>query len=150
MLERGQAQLLNTVNCARVYLRGRVFVGFIKLITISHVLLGIAMPAHAQDPGTACALTGPSYKLSADTVVWQMNIGAGKSCIRGVRAALAQIDEIKLTRPPQHGEVRLEGPGFVFTTEDGFKGEDSFDLSITGTVDKVMGQSLIHLQISIR
>jgi hypothetical protein len=67
-----------------------------------------------------------------------------------VRAALVQIDEIKLIQPPEHGKVRLEGPGFVFTAEDGFQGEDRFDLSIAGTLNQVKGESRIQFHIYIR
>lgn len=145
----GEAQMPNVAN-AGASLISRIFLGLLVSTAILWTILGVELPANAQDSGTACALFGPSYKFNGDTVVWEMNIGSGKSCIRGVRAALAHLDDIKLTAPPRHGTVRLEGPGFVFTAEDGFKGDDSFDLSVTGSIGGVGGESVIHFLVSIR
>jgi hypothetical protein len=147
----GKTQLGSPVNHGQVDAYGRSIGRSVRVwIAIYWLILSIVHPAYAQDPGTACALSGLSYKLAGDTVTWLMKIGAGKTCVRGVRAALVQIDAIKLIQPPEHGKVRLEGPGFVFTAEDGFQGEDSFDLSITGTLNQVKGESGIHFHILIR
>jgi hypothetical protein len=106
--------------------------------------------AFAQDPGTACSLNGPSYQLASDTVTWSMTIGSGQTCIRGLRSAFATIDEIELVAPPTTGQVKLEGPGFIYKTGSSFHGEDSFAISVTGKLNRISGKSTIRIRISVR
>src|SRR5213078_66215 len=79
----------------------------------------------AQDSRTGCALYGPSYQLSSDTVQWTMTIGSGQSCIRGLKSAFVTLDSVKLVSPPQSGQVKLEGPGFVYKGNSDFRGQDT-------------------------
>jgi hypothetical protein len=104
----------------------------------------------AQDSGTACALYGPSYQLSSDTVLWSMTIGSGQSCIRGLKSAFVTLDTVKLVTPPQAGQVKLEGPGFVYKGNSDFRGQDTFSLLISGKKNKVAGSSTIQFVVSIR
>jgi len=66
------------------------------------VLIGM-LTAFAQDPARACFLFGPAYQLASDTVQWSMTIGQGQSCIRGVKSALATLDQVQLIVPPKSG-----------------------------------------------
>ena len=94
------------------------------------IATALSYPAIAQDPGTACLLEGPSYRLASDTVAWSMTIGVGRRCIRGLRSAFATIADVKLLAPPKTGEVILAGPGFIYVGKADFRGEDSFTLGV--------------------
>jgi hypothetical protein len=99
---------------------------------------------------TACLVNAPSYSLSSDSVVWYMSIGSGQSCLRGLRANLATLDEIKLVTPPQFGQVALEGPAFLYRGDSDFRGQDSFTLQVSGMINRIKGSSTIQVMVLVR
>ena len=114
------------------------------------IATALSYPAIAQDPGTACLLEGPSYRLASDTVAWSMTIGVGRRCIRGLRSAFATIQDVKLLAPPKTGEVTLAGPAFIYVGKADFRGEDSFTLGVKGSLDRIPGSSTINVQVNVR
>jgi hypothetical protein len=104
----------------------------------------------SQESVTTCFLYGPSYQLSSDTVVWVMTVGSGQSCVRGLRSSYTTLDSTKLITPPQNGQVKLEGPGFVYKAGAGFQGEDSFVIFVSGKLNKINGSSTIRIVVSVR
>jgi hypothetical protein len=122
-----------------------------RLIFGSCLAVLIGMPtAFAQDPARACFLFGPAYQLASDTVQWSMTIGQGQSCIRGVKSALATLDQVQLIVPPKSGQVAIEGPGFIYKTSTDFVGKDSFSLSVKGKIANITGTSTILVLVSVR
>jgi len=107
-------------------------------------------PASAQNVTTACRLYGPSYQLASDTVEWSMTIGSGQTCIRGLRSAFATLDNVKLVVPPKIGQIKLQGPGFIYHVDPGVRGQDSFEILVTGKLNKIKGNSVIHVNVSVR
>src|ERR1700730_4453553 len=122
----------------------RVFLGVFLAV---FVVIG---SGSSQDSATQCQLFGPSYQLASDTVVWQMTLGSGQSCVRGLRTWNATLESTKLTVPPQFGQVKLEGPGFLYRAEGRFQGEDSFVISVSGKLNKINGSSAIRIVVSVR
>jgi hypothetical protein len=120
-----------------------------RFLWVFWALLPAATPGFAQS-GTSCALTGPTYQLASDIVVWSMTVGSGQSCIRGIRSAYVTLDDIKLVTPPQSGQVVLEGPGFVYKGSSDFRGEDSFAISVSGTLNRIPGNSTIRVEVYVR
>jgi hypothetical protein len=104
----------------------------------------------AQDPATTCMLYGPPYQLASDTVVWSMTVGSGQSCIRGLRISWVTLDSAKVVTPPQFGQVKIEGWGFVYKIGNDFKGEDSFAILVSGRLNKINGSSTIQIVVSVR
>jgi hypothetical protein len=104
----------------------------------------------AQDFANSCSIYGRSYQLESDTVVWSMTIGSGQSCTRGVRTNQATLDSIKLIAPPQSGQVKLEGPGFVYKANSDFRGDDSFAILVSGKRNRISGTSTIRFAVSVR
>jgi hypothetical protein len=123
-----------------------------RVVLLSSVFaaLVVSAPSSAQDGVTACLLSGPSYQLASDTVVWQMSVGSGHSCIRGLRSWLAVIDSTKLITPPQTGQVKLEGAGFLYKASAEFQGEDSFVVLVSGKLNKINGSSTIRIVVLVR
>ncbi len=113
-------------------------------------VLPAVTPGFAQESGMSCALTGPTYQLASDTVVWSMMIGSGQSCVRGIRSAFVTLDDVKLIAPPQSGQVILQGPGFIYKGGSDFRGEDSFAISVSGKLNRIPGNSTIHVEVSVR
>lgn len=104
----------------------------------------------AQEPATACMLSGPTYWLNSDSVNWGMSLASGQSCLRGLRANVATLDEIKLVSPPQSGRVTIEGPAFLYRGDPNFVGEDSFTLTVSGKINKIKGTSTIRVVVWVK
>ena len=96
-----------------------------------------------------CQVSGPRYRLADDAVNWSIKIENGQSCIRGLRFRNVSIENFRLVAPPQSGQVTLLGSGFSYTAKLGFRGQDSFALALTGTIDQVPGNSTIRITVSV-
>ena len=91
--------------------------------------------------GDACVLTmGSQYQLKSDTVDWTMQTSSGQSCTRGLRHARVTIDTAKLISPPQSGQVKLLGPGFSYTANSDFVGQDFFTIQVSGMLNGIRGR----------
>jgi hypothetical protein len=106
--------------------------------------------AVTQEAATACMLSGPTYWLNSDSVDWGMSLASGQSCLRGLRANVATLDEIKLVSPPQNGRVTLEGPAFLYRGDPNFIGQDSFTLTVSGKINKIKGTSTIRVVVWVK
>jgi hypothetical protein len=104
----------------------------------------------AQDLATTCALNGAPYQLASDTVVWSMALGSGQSCIRGLRTQWVTLENTKVVVPPQFGQVKLEGPAFLYKTNSDFRGQDSFSILVSGKINKINGSSTIQIVVYVR
>ena len=58
------------------------------------------LAARAQ---VTCRLGSP-YTLTSDIIEWQLTIGAGQGCVRGLRYPAVTIDAIQLVTAPQSGQ----------------------------------------------
>ena len=110
----------------------------------------IAGSAHAQEPANSCQINGPWYWLNSDKVDWGMSLASGQSCARGVRNNFAILDEVKLLSPPASGRVFLEGPAFIYKSAPDFVGQDTFELGVSGRINRIQGYSIIHVTVSVR
>jgi hypothetical protein len=106
--------------------------------------------SHAQEVANSCQISGPWYWLNSDKVDWGMSLGSGKSCARGVRNNLATLDEIKLISPPAGGHVFVEGPAFIYRSDPDFVGQDTFELSVSGRINRIQGVSIIRVTVFVR
>jgi hypothetical protein len=92
----------------------------------------------------------PPYLLTSDTVDWSIQVGSGKSCVHGLRRRDFVLERVTLAAPPKSGNVQLVGPGFRYTANPGFHGEDSFNLEVAGLAGKVRGTSTIRAAVSVK
>src|SRR5262245_15758674 len=97
-----------------------------------------------------CVVQAPRYLLTSDTVDWSIQVGSGQSCVRGLRWGNVVLQRVTLTTPPKSGNVQLVGPGFRYTANPGFHGEDSFIVEVLGFAGKVRGTSTIHVAVSVK
>jgi hypothetical protein len=96
-----------------------------------------------------CFTNGPRYKLEADTVDWQMTVHNSENCLRGVRFSYVYNATVSLGTPPKSGNVTIVGPGFSYTADNNFQGEDSFVVVVAGSKSKTTGYSKIHVIVSV-
>src|SRR5215471_5296369 len=114
--------------------------------TLLALLLVFVRPAL----GDACVLTGGSlYQLKSDAVDWTMRTDSGQSCIRGLRHNRVTIDTAKLISPPQSGQVKLLGSGFLYTAKPDFEGQDPFTIQVSGMLNGIRGSSDIRIIVSV-
>ena len=96
----------------------------------------------------ACVLNHPRYRLTSDTVQWELQLSSGEKCVRGVRFNNVAVDKLKIVSAPQIGHVTLEGTGFSYKATKNFHGSDFFSLIVSGTTNKVPGNSMIEVEVS--
>lgn len=110
----------------------------------------VAGLGQAQEAANSCQISGPWYWLNSDKVDWGMSLAAGQACARGVRNNFAILDEIKLISPPASGHVFVEGPAFVYRSDPNFVGQDTFELGVSGRINRIQGFSIIRVTVSVR
>jgi hypothetical protein len=119
-------------------------VGLCSAFTIAFVVG--SREASAQ----TCVSQAPRYLLTSDTVEWSIQVASGQSCLRGLRFGNVVLQRVSLTAPPKSGNVQLVGPGFRYTANPGFHGEDSFTVEVLGFAGKARGTSTIHVAVSVK
>jgi hypothetical protein len=97
-----------------------------------------------------CAvISGPRYNLTMETVDWSIKVDSGHSCIRGIRYANVAFEDLTLITPPQSGRVDLHGWGFRYTAKEDFRGQDSFEVGVSGKIKKIFGTSKIRILVTV-
>src|SRR5262245_11691491 len=115
----------------------------------SALTIGLAIGSHEVSAQT-CVSQAPRYSLTSDTADWSIQVSSGQSCVRGLRSGNIVLQRVTLTTPPKSGNVQLVGPGFRYTANPGFHGEDSFIVEVSGLAGKVPGTSTIHVVVSVK
>ena len=113
------------------------------------VFIVVLFGCRAASAERCAMITGPRYNLVADTVTWSMKTESDHRCLRGFRYANVEFERVTLISPPRSGQVVLQGWGFTYTPKDGFRGEDSFDVEVSGKIRKIRGTSTIHVSVSV-
>jgi len=106
--------------------------------------------AGVQSASAICNIAGPRYGLTSDTVDWTLTIVGGQSCTQGLRLRTTAVDAVTITEAARHGEVLVRGSGFEYRADPNYKGDDSFELAVSGLYVKVPGNSTIRVQVYIR
>jgi hypothetical protein len=94
-------------------------------------------------------LNGPQYRLASDTVRWSLELSGGETCIRGIRFNNVVVDKLMIISGPQNGHVTLRGTGFSYKAANDFQGHDFFSLMVSGSTNKVFGNSTIEVEVSV-
>jgi hypothetical protein len=109
----------------------------------------IFLSLHAPASAVECTVNGPRYQLALDTVSWSMKISSGQKCIRGLRFSNVVIDALKLVSPPRTGQVTIQGPSFTYSAKPEYSGEDTFTISVSGSINRLMGTSNIRVSVFV-
>jgi hypothetical protein len=113
------------------------------------VLFSVLSPGiHAASLGK-CAVSGPRYWLTSDTVEWSIKIGNGQSCIADLRFHNVAIEGARLAQSPQTGQVALLGSSLTYTANSSYEGKDFFIIAITGAISRsrTKGSSTIRFTV---
>jgi Bacterial Ig domain len=112
---------------------------------VAIAFLSVGKPAYAIE----CIVIGPRYGLTSDMVNWSVKIRSGQSCTRSLRFDNVAIESLELVSPPQTGKVTLQGPSFTYSARSEYKGEDSFTVAVSGTINRSRGSSTIRIIVSV-
>ena len=115
----------------------------------ANVLLSVILLAIPSTFADACVLNGPRYQLASDTVHWSLELSAGETCLRGVRFNTMVVDKLMVVSAPQTGHLTLRGTGFSYKAASDFQGHDFFSLMVSGSSNKVPGNSTIEVEVSV-
>ena len=138
--------MLNTASSPTYIRNGRqVAMHFAVAAVLISILSMNTRAAHA----TECVVGGPRYRLTSDLVNWSMKIGSGQSCVRGLRFNNVAIESLQLVSPPRIGQVTLQGPSFTYVAKSDYAGQDSFDVLVTGTINRSRGSSTVRVSVSV-
>jgi hypothetical protein len=113
-------------------------------VLLSFIFLGLL-----SNFADACRLIGPRYRLASDTVRWSLELSGSESCIRGIRFNNVVVDKLMVISAPQIGHVTLQGTGFSYKAGSDFQGHDFFSLMVSGSTNKVPGNSTIEVDVSV-
>jgi len=97
-----------------------------------------------------CNISGPRYTLTSDQVDWTLTIVSGQSCSQGLRLRATAVDTVTITEMAQHGQVLVRGSGFEYRADPNYKGDDEFELAVSGLNLRVPGNSTIRVQVYVR
>ena len=97
-----------------------------------------------------CVTQAPHYLLTSDKVDWSIQVANGQCCVRGLRFGSVVLERVSLIVLRKSGNVQLVGPGFRYTPNPGFHGEDFFSIGVLGRANKVRGTSTIHVAVSVK
>jgi hypothetical protein len=103
-----------------------------------------------QSASAICNVSGPRYGLTSDTVDWTLIIVSGRSCTQGLRLRSTAVDTVTVTETAQHGQVLVRGSGFEYRADPSYKGDDAFELAVSGLYVGVPGNSTIRVQVYAR
>ena len=97
-----------------------------------------------------CVPAGPLPNLNSETLNWKIVIPSGQTCLRGLRSGAMLIESVTINSPAKVGEVTVTGYGFSYTAPRGFKGEDSFSVTVIGTNRGFRGNSTLQVHVSVQ
>ncbi|SDR79585.1 hypothetical protein [Bradyrhizobium canariense] len=119
----------------------RIFARFSAAIALSLLLTASASAT------PTCLPDKQPFELTGDTVHWTMTIAPGADCIQGLRWSYMQIYNVSVMTPPKNGKIVMVGPGFRYFANPGFKGSDTFALSVLGKNKRNPGNSTVQIEV---
>ena len=61
-----------------------------------------------------------------------------------------QLDSVSISTPAKAGQATVQGYSFSYKAPQGFKGEDTFAVTMTGANYRIRGSSIIQVHVSVR
>ena len=127
---------------------GNKLMSRIHSLLLSVGLLMSALVPTAASASPSCLKDHKPYKLSGDTIEWEMTIKPGADCIQGLRWSYMQVFAVWVLNKPANGDLVIVGSGFRYFAKPGFDGPDKFSLVIIGKNRHDDGFSTVDITIS--
>lgn len=125
-----------------------------KAVVLRRTLCGVvltlaAVPALAQNP-PQCVVSGSPPAGWGFNSIGYIAIPSGGSCLFAVNVAGEILNSI-VSQNPQHGTLQqLDASSFVYTSQAGYSGPDTFSVQATGTSQTGSGTSVVTINATLQ
>ena len=112
-------------------------------------LVFAAAPALAQN-APQCVVSGSPPAGWGFNSVGYIEIASGSSCIFSVNIT-GEVTSSSVSQNPAHGTLQqLNVSSFVYTSEAGYRGSDTFSVQATGNSQTSSGNSVLTINATLR
>jgi hypothetical protein len=118
------------------------------LCSVMLTLTSATAPALAQVP--QCVVSGSPPAGWGFNSVGYIMIASGASCLFAVNVS-GEIVSSSISQNPQHGTLQqLDASSFVYTSQAGYSGGDTFSVQATGTSQTSSGKSVLTINATLQ
>ena len=119
------------------------------LIMAALGLVVAAAPAFAQN-APQCVVSGSPPAGWGFNSVGYIEIASGSSCVFSVNIT-GEVTSSSVSQNPAHGTLQqLNVSSFVYTSEAGYRGSDTFSVQATGNSQTSSGNSVLTINATLR
>jgi Bacterial Ig domain len=119
------------------------------LLMVAFALLFAAAPSFAQN-APQCVVSGSSPAGWGFNSIGYIEIASGGSCMFSVNVT-GEILSSSVSQNPAHGSLQqLDASSFVYTSEAGYRGRDTFSVQATGKSQASSGTSVITINATLQ
>jgi len=119
------------------------------LIVVALGLVAAAAPPRAQN-APQCVVSGSPPAGWGFNSVGYIEIASGSSCIFSVNIT-GEVTSSSVSQNPAHGTLQqLNVSSFVYTSEAGYRGSDTFSVQATGNSQTSSGNSVLTINATLR
>ena len=119
------------------------------LIAVALGLATAAAPAFAQN-APQCVVSGSPPAGWGFNSIGYIEIASGSSCLFTVNVA-GEILNSRVSQNPAHGTLQqLDLSSFVYTSQAGYNGTDTFSVQATGNSPTSSGVSVVTINATLR
>jgi hypothetical protein len=119
------------------------------LIAAALALAAAAVPASAQNT-PQCVVSGSAPAGWGFNSIGYIEIASGGSCMFSV-SITGEILSSSISQNPGHGTLQqLNASSFVYTSEAGYRGGDTFSVQATGKSQTSSGASVITINATLQ
>jgi Bacterial Ig domain len=118
------------------------------LVVAALGLVAAAAPARAQN-APQCVVSGTPSGWGVNSIGY-IQIAAGGSCLFSVNIT-GEILSSSVSQNPAHGTLQqLNASSFVYASEAGYRGSDTFSVQATGKSQTASGTSVITINATLQ
>lgn len=120
------------------------------------LLIGLAVAAasgaavNASRTAEGCHWISPALRLD-ETISTSLTLPAGARCPVEVLRGWIRTEQAVIDRAPSHGSLTSVGQsGFIYRSNEGYRGKDSFAFSLSGAIGQKKGTMKVGVNVVVR
>jgi hypothetical protein len=119
-----------------------------RTVALATIFLTVAGLAEAS----ACNVTRFRFPSFGSNTATDMHVGSGKPCPIVIRTGgRSTFSAITVSAPARNGTARSKGASaVVYQSRPGYKGPDSFAISVTGSSPSGSGTSIVQVGVVVQ
>lgn len=128
--------------------RRTVLIGCLALLGV--LAVGIAARSLDLRPLAECQAAPVRLALGGETTA-TMTMRAGTACAISLVTPDMTVADLRIAAGPRHGTVTTRGrTGAIYRPGARYRGDDSFDLALSGRTDGADGIAVVRVQVTVR